>query len=493
MNDILLAIDLGTTRLKVAAFTPDGTLQHLRARRHRDQDASDNLFTARAVDAEAPPTDPTRATVQDPDAWWLDCIDLVRAVRDACSPCRVLGLSLSGRGGAGIFCDAAGEVLVRPWSDARHRQAERGLREHPAGRGTPPYTTALASKFLWLRTAAPHVAARVRHAFHAKDFLLFRLTGQRLTDWSTGPDGPHWPRALFQAFDLPESLLPTPALPWSVAGTLTSSAADALGLPTDTPVAVGAHDGICANVGAGATRPGSCAITLGTNAVVRQVRAQAAVDAPRFYGLPPDRHIIGGDALLGGRAADWYLDLIGIPEAERESTFAARDAAAGRIPFGADGVRFLPYLGGQVAPRARRGVRAAFTGLGIGHGGDHAWRAVLEGTGCAVRAIYDDLADRCGPPDRVRLTGSGARSALWRQILADLIGRPLEYSDAAVEARGAAIFLAVALGLHPDIDTAADTMVPVRGEVVPERTAAAAALYADWRNWDRALDAVSAD
>lgn len=491
MNDILLAIDLGTTRLKVAAFAPDGTLQHLRARRHRDLDASENLLAPRAGHGTAAQTEPRRATVQDPDAWWRDCIELIREVRGASKPCRVLGLSLSGRGGAGIFCDDEGAVLARPWSDARHRALERDLREHPDGRGFAPYTTALASKFLWLRASIPEVAARVRHAFHAKDFLLYRLTGQHVTDWSTGPDGPSWPADLFAAFDLPEALFPKPELPWSIAGTLTPDAAKALELPIDTPVAVGAHDGICANVGAGATRPGSCAITLGTNAVVRQVRAQAPADAPRFYGLPTDRHIIGGDALLGGRAADWYLDLIGVPEAGREAEFARRDAAAAAIPWGAEGVRFLPYLGGQVAPRARRGVRAAFTGFGIGHGGDHAWRALLEGTGCAVRAIFDDLSLRCGVPDRVRLTGSGARSALWRQILADLIGQRLEYSDAAVEARGAAIFLAVALGLHRDIDTAADTMVPVRGTVTPTMAAAADDLYANWQTWDRALDAAT--
>lgn len=467
MNDILLGIDLGTTRLKVSAFSLDGTLHHQSAKRHRERRDALGAW-------------------QSPDAWWSDTVELVRRSVAAVGPCRVAGISLSGRGGAGIFTDAAGQVLVPPWSDARHRVWQKRLREHPAAPAGAPYATALAAKYLWVREHDPERALRIRHAFHAKDFLLYRLTGAHLTDWSSGPDGPHWPTALLEAFDVPVTLLPQPALPWQLVGTLAKGAAAELSLPAHTPVAVGAHDGICANVGAGATRPGDCAITLGTHAVVRQIVAQSIPGANRFYGLPPDRHVIGGNGLMGGRAADWYLDLLGIGEAEREAAFARMDGMAAAVPVGAEGVRFLPFLDGQVAPRMRPRARAAFAGFDIQHGAAHGYRAVLEGTAFAVREIFDQVTGWCGEPRRVRLTGSGARSALWRDILAGVLDRPVEYSDAAVEGRGAVIFLAVALGLHADYDRAADVMVPVLGAVKPrpEHLDAYRAALADWRRVD---------
>jgi gluconokinase len=461
---ILLGIDLGTTRLKVSAFSPDGTLHQQCAKRHREHPDAEGAW-------------------QDPEAWWVDTAELVRAVVDGLRPCRVLGISLSGRGGAGIFTDAAGVVLVPPWSDARHRVWQRRLREHAAGTQAPPYATALAAKYLWIREHDRDLAGRIRQALHAKDFLLQRLTGVHLTDWSSGPDGPHWPAALLEAFDIGPELLPAPALPWQLAGTLTDAAARALGLPRATPVAVGAHDGICANVGAGASRPGDFAITLGTHAVVRAVAPGPIAGANRFYGLPPDRHVYGGNGLMGGRAADWFLDLLGVGETDREAAFARMDTAAGLLPPGADGVRFLPFLDGQAAPRQRAQARAVFAGLGIRHGSAHSYRAVLEGTAFAVSEIFAQVAGWCGEPRRLRLTGSGAKSALWRDILAGVLGRPLEFSDHAVEGRGAAIFLAVALGLHSDYDQAADAMVPVLGvaEAPPDVVDAYRALFADWQ------------
>jgi len=464
VKEILLGIDLGTTRLKVAAFSPSGTLHHQLAKRHRDhQDALGGW--------------------QDPDAWWADAVELVRGLVAAVGPCHVLGISLSGRGGAGVFTDAAGVVRVPPWSDARHRAWQQRLREHPDGRELAPYATALAAKYLWVRERDAGLAAELRRGFHAKDFLLQRLTGAHLTDWSSGPDGPLWPQALLGAFDIDPALLPGPALPWELAGHLTTRAAAALGLPAATPVAVGAHDGICANVGAGASRPGDFAITLGTHAVVRAVGAGPLLGANRFYGLPPDRHVFGGNALMGGRAADWFLDLLGATEPGREADFARMDAAAAAVAPGADGVRFLPFLDGQVAPRHRPRARAVFAGLGMQHGSAQSYRAVLEGTAFAVREIFEQVVGWCGEPRRVRLTGSGAKSAVWRSILAGVLGRPLEYSDQAVEGRGAAVFLAVALGHYPDYDRAADAMVPLSGIAEPHPAAVAAyrEAFDDWQ------------
>ena len=460
-----LTVDLGTTRLKVAAFTPNGELLQQAAVRHNP-----------GVDG------------QNADHWWRDTTKLIGELLTGRVTAKdVVGVSLCGRAGAGVFLDRAGEVLMHPWDDQRHAAELARLRAWRAdGRHLANYGAALVAKFLWLRRHAPDVASRCRYALYAKDFLLFRLTGAHVTDWSSGPDAPEWHPQLLEHFDLPPDLLPTPALPWQVAGRLTAAAARETGLTEGIPVAVGAHDGICANVGAGATRPGEYAITLGTHAVVRTPSIDPPANAYRFYSLPPDRHIIGGNAIQGGRSVDWLLDITGI--GDRPGAYASAAESAAAIGPGADGVRFLPFLSGQVAPELRPAASGAFLGLALRHRNAALHRAVLEGVSFAIADIVDQVVGWCGPPTRVRLTGGGATSTLWPHILAAVLDTPLECSDEAVEGRGAAIFLAVALGVQADYDAAADAMLPS-----PRRIAADANAVLSYRDvrrhWQQVRDA----
>ena len=466
MSATLVCIDLGTTRLKVAAFTPEGELLQQVATRHKETPAG-----------------------QDPTQWWRDAAAGIRSLRVD----NVAGLSLSGRGGAGIFLDRDGDVLAGPWADDRHAADLRRLYAWRSGRFLPNYGAALVAKYLWLREHHADLARRCRYAVYGKDYLLFRLAGAHVTDWSSGPDGPCWDPHLFEDFGLEPDVLPRPALPWEIAGALTSAAAGETGLPEGIPVAVGAHDGICANVGAGAGRPGDYAITLGTNAVTRAVTNSAPPGAYRFYALPPDRHVIGGNALLGGRSLDWLLDILDGPD-RRADAYGAADAEAAAVTPGADGAVFLPFLAGQVAPEVRRGARGAFAGLRAEHGRGALLRAVFEGTAFAVADIFEQVRDWCGPPATVRLTGGGAESRVIQRLLADTLNVTLEVSDAAVEARGAAVFLAVALGLHADHDGAADAMVPITRQVAPEPEGVETCrrLQTRWRAVRDAMRAVEA-
>lgn len=466
MSATLVCIDLGTTRLKVAAFTPEGALLQQVVTRHKETGDG-----------------------QDPTCWWRDAVAAIRSL----GVDNVAGLSLSGRGGAGIFLDRAGDVLAGPWADDRHAAELRRLYAWRSGRFLPNYGAALVAKYLWLREHDAGLARRCRCALYGKDYLLFRLTGAHVTDWSSGPDGPCWDGRLFEDFGLDTDLLPRPALPWEIAGGLTSAAARDTGLPEGTPVAVGAHDGICANVGAGAGRPGDYAITLGTNAVTRAVTSTVPPGAYRFYALPPDRHVIGGNALLGGRSLDWLLDILDGAERGADA-YPAADARAAAVPPGAEGAAFLPFLAGQVAPEIRPGARGAFAGLRAEHGRDTLLRAVFEGTAFAVADIFEQVREWCGPPATVRLTGGGADSRLMRRLLADALNVTVEVSDSAVEARGAAVFLAVALGLYPDHDAAAHAMVTLTGRVAPEPEGVETCrrLHARWRAVRDAMRAVEA-
>lgn len=472
----LLSIDLGTTRLKVAAFGLDGRLLALASRRHADYRDGERSW-------------------QSPDEWWSDATALAAQVlsEPEVARRRLRGISLSGRGGAAVFADAEATVVEPPWFDMRHREQLRRVLEWRGDLRLSNSGAALVAKALWLREQAPERFRWVRHVLFAKDFLLLRLTGAALTDWSSGPDGPEWDPEIFVRSKLEPSLLPEPALPWRIAGTLSARAAAEIGCPPDTPVAVGAHDGVCANVGAGAGLPGAWAITLGTHCVVRAIASSVPEGARRFYGLPPDRHVIGGNALQAGRALEWLMDSwYETTRDVRASRFGELDASAALLPPGAEGVRFLPFLGGQAAPERRPVASAALAGLHVEHGRAHIWRAALEGGAFAIADIARQISGWCGPPRYVRLTGGGARSAIWTQILADVLDERLEIAGPAAEALGAAVFLAVALGLHPDPDTAAQAVARVEQvrEADPDRTAAYAEIRNNWQELSRATRSV---
>lgn len=465
-QDLILTFDLGTTRLKVALFDLHGRLEGLASRRNVEHTSGDRAW-------------------QQAESWWINCIEATRQlmVEQDLDPARITGISLSGRAGAAVFVDAAGKVLCDPWSDARHNDQLRTLVAGRSRNEVAMYGAALISKLMWLRNSSPDLAARTAHVLYAKDFLLFRLTGEAVTDPSSGPDGP-WTDDLLGRSGVNPGLLPRPALPWTIGGTLTASAAEPLGLIAGTPVAVGAHDGICANTGAGAVMPGQYAITLGTHAVVRAVTDSVPHGALRFYGFPPDKHIIGGNALMAGRSLDWFLDnWFDAPEQSRQQLFAELDIAAGQIPAGAGGVLFLPFLSGSIAPERRPGARATFHGMSAATSRNDMYRALLEGASFALCGIFEQVMGWAGEPARIGVTGSGVASETWMQLLADLIQRPLEVTDRASEGRGAAIFCSVATGRYASLADAIDAMVHTSHTYVPDLSAASryGAIRSRWQ------------
>jgi sugar (pentulose or hexulose) kinase len=466
----ILTFDLGTTWLKVALFSRKGRLLGQRSSRHVEHRAGEAQWQAA-------------------DAWWSDAVRLARELLGS-RPREIAAIALSGRGGAAVFVGADGTVIADPWSDQRHAaELAELVTWRRGGFDLSNYAAALLAKKRWFLAHEPQRAKGLRHVLYAKDFLLYRLTGRAITDWTSGPDGAVWDPAALAHTGTAAGQVPRPMLPWEIAGPLTSGAARALGVAAGTPVVVGGHDGICANVGAGAGHPGAFAITLGTHAVVRAIARARPAGAYRFYGLPPDRHVIGGNGLMAGRAADWLLDVVyGVNDRRRRRHFQNMDAAAAAVGDGADGVCFLPYLAGQVAPERRPGARAGFLGLAARHDRAVMYRAVLEGTAFAVRDIMAQIQGWCGAASVVRLTGGGANSKLWCDILAQVVGVPMETSDGAVEGRGAAVFAAVAIGDFPDPDAAARAMVTVRHRYEPEPDRQAAYLTYH-RDWGVAVDA----
>ncbi|MCB1693908.1 MAG: hypothetical protein KDI19_14160, partial [Pseudomonadales bacterium] len=185
---------------------------------------------------------------------------------------------------------------------------------------------------------------------------------------------------------------------------------------------------------------------------------------------------------------DWFADeWLDADESTRRATLATLDDQAARRPPGAGGISFLPYLGGQLSPVRRPWASATFHGLTTRSARIDMFRAVIEGVSFAAAEVFQQIKSWVGEPTALGMTGSGARSPLWRQMLADILRYPIEVTDAASEGRGAAIFCAVALGYYPTLSDAVANMVHRTAVIEPTNTNLYADAYERWRHVRDAL------
>lgn len=431
---MIVVFDLGTTRLKVSAFSFSGQLL--------GQSSSRNVIHTEGS-----------KSWQSAQEWWGQCVsgfkELVHEYE--LQTHHIAGFSVSGRAGACIFVGKDNEILAEPWSDNRHRAESLELNHSHADSSL--YANTLIAKYLWLAKHQPRDAEKTVKLLYAKDFLIFKLTGEFVTDPSSGPDGFEWHT------DIDRTLLPAVELPWTIAGTLTTEAAAELNLKPGTPVAVGAHDGICANTGAAMIGEKDYALTLGTHAVCRTVTKASHRHAHRFYCYPPDRHVYGGNTLYAGRMIDWALTtLLGHTNDLTPGQLEELNAVIASVPVGAGGVTFLPYSGGQVSPESRAAGNGVFHGMDLTSSTPELLRAVFEGTAVAVMRSYRQLAQDLGDATAITLTGGGIVFTAWLGLLADLLESPLRITDSSCEGRGAAIFCGMAIGEFKDLHDAVSAM-----------------------------------
>ncbi len=336
--------DLGTTRIKVALFDLRGRLIGQRASRHQEQRHEGN-----------------RAW-QDADAWWTDAVRLTQRVAHGQTAPRRRDLRFRPRRRRGVHRPRRHRhrpAVVRP--PARRGTRARWSNGARSGAHLSNYAAALLAKKQWFAANEPTRARQLRHVLYAKDFLIYRLTGHAVTDRHerTG-------RAQLGCARARPHRQREPGAARRVA----------VGHRRTARSARGDKRSICPP----ASRSSSARTTASarTSAPARAIRAHTrSRSAPtrwfaryeatfrtasfRFYDLPPDRHVIGGNAVMGGRAADWFLDLVfGANDRSRARHFVAMDAAAADVPAGSGGVRFLPFLVGPgrtgIAPRRERGV-----------------------------------------------------------------------------------------------------------------------------------------
>jgi xylulokinase len=466
----LLGIDVGTTGSRALVLDDSGSL------------------VAAASAEHAPFRSPrTGWAEQDPADWWRACQEAVRRVlaESGVKSSSLRTIGLSGQMHGAVLLDAAGEVL-RPaiiWCDQRTEQECRWLDEAIGAdrllelTSNPALTNFTLTKLLWVRTHEPETWSQVRHVLLPKDYVRFRLSGEYATDVADASGTlmldvarRRWSDDVLEKAAIDANLLPDVFESPEVCARVSRDAAMATGLSEGTPIAAGAGDQAAGAVGMGITRPGAVSATIGTSGVVFAATDRPATDSKgrlhTFCHAVPGRWHLMGVTQAAGLSLRWFRDQFAATAAV---SYDELTAEAARVPPGADGVQWAPYLMGERTPHCDPNVRAALVGLAANHGRGHIIRAVMEGVAFSLRDTLTIFSELAVPVERVVLGGGGARSPLWRQIQADVYGHAVQTVTVDEGAAyGAAILAGVGAGVWKSVDEACEALVQTAGITLPQ-------------------------
>jgi len=481
---LVLGIDVSTTATKAVLVDETGTV--------RGVGAAEYGFSApRPLWSE-----------QDPAAWWDAAIVAIGSSLAAAgaSADDVVAVGLTGQMHGLVLLDGADRVL-RPailWNDQRTAAECDAIRAAVGPErlieitGNDALTGFTAPKLVWVRDHEPEIWARVAHVLLPKDYLRLRLTGDHALDKADGAGtllfdlaARDWSLEVLAALEIPAAWLPPTFEGPEATGTITVEAAAATGLRAGTTVVAGGGDQSANAIGVGVVAPGEMALSLGTSGVVF-----AATDRPLYdrrgivhafcHALPGRWHMMSVMLSAAG-SLRWFRDALA-PEVD----FGSLVETASGVEAATDGLFFLPYLTGERSPYPDPFARGAFVGLTLAHDRRHLTRAVIEGVAFGLRDGLDlILAAALSPPTRIRASGGGVASPLWRSILADVLDTEIAtVSTTEGAAYGAAVLACVGAGWYPDVEAATTALVRVTPVAVP---GAGAAAYRDAHARFRAL------
>jgi len=368
------------------------------------------------------------------------------------------------RGGI-LWCDGrAGKVVERLHAEGIAQRAFDIC-------GTAVFTGSQAAQLLWLRENEPESLRKAHIIFHAKDWLFFKLTGLVTSDetdesltmlrMSTRQYDPE----LFKIFDIEDLYLKFPPVKATVenVGPLLPAVAAELGLPEGVLVGSGPMDVAACALGTGAVEHGQASSILGTAGIHEVIMEEPNLE-PRMVGMTLCHGVKGRwmrmlAAMTATPNLDWFLREMGagIGLEAREAgqdVYAYLEKVVESVPAGSEGVIFHPYLfpGGERGPFVKPTARASFTGLNLNHTARHLLRAVYEGVAFATLDCYRHMPI---DPEVIFLSGGGANSAAWCQIIADCLGKPVSVPEGSqFGAKGAALNIGIAVGLYRDAQEA---------------------------------------
>lgn len=463
-----LGIDLGTSSVKIVIMNEEGRVT---ASVSKDYDVSyPKLGWAE----------------QNPEDWWNATRD---GIRDVIKSSNTDGRSIKGIGFSGqmhglVLLDKEGNVL-RPailWCDQRTQEEcdylnnEIGQDKISLCTGNKALTGFTAPKLLWVKKHEQEIFNKIDHILLPKDYIRYKLTGVFATDVSDASGmlmldvkERKWSREMLRILGIEEDVLPKVYESWEPTGNLTKEVAEYTGLTEETVVVGGAGDQAAGAVGTGIVKSGILSVALGTSGVVFASSDNYEVDAEnRLHSFchSNGRWHQMGVMLSAASCLKWWIeDINGNFE---EDAFEKLLAEAEKAPVGSNGVVFLPYLMGERTPYSDPDAKGVFFGLNITNSRGDMTRAVLEGVCFGLRDSLEILKSLNVPVEAVRVSGGGAKSPLWRQILADVFGVKVQViSSKEGPAYGAAILAAVGCGLYATVDEACEKLIKVTDSVDP--------------------------
>ncbi len=422
---------------------------------------------------------------QDPNDWWRASAAAVRSIlgNEKIRTDEIGAVGFSGQMHGSVFLNEDDNVL-RPallWCDQRTEKQCSEITEKIGSERlielvcNPAVTGFTLPKILWLRENEPEIWRRVRTILLPKDYVRFRLSGDKASDVADSSGTllfdvkkRAWSGEMLAAFDLKKDLFPSVYESIEITGMVSTQGASETGLLAGTPIVAGAGDNAAGAIGMGTVSPGTASVTIGTSGVVFVVTDKPTLDLKgRTHTLChaiPDRWHMTGVTQGAGLSLKWFRENFGCGKSYEE---LVNEAA--KVPAGSDGALWLPYLMGERTPHLDSNARAAFVGLTASHTQAHAVRAILEGVAFSLLDSLEIFRELQLPIEKIRLGGGGAKSQLWRQIQADIYGQPVELLEAEEGAAfGAAILAGTGIGAWPTVDEACQKAIRVRNITEPD-------------------------
>ena len=457
-----IGVDLGTSAVKLLLMDENGKIEKI-------------------VSKEYPLYFPHPGwSEQKPEDWFAQSMEGIRELVSGCDRTQVKGISFGGQMHGLVALDENDDV-IRPailWNDGRTGKQTDYLNNVIGKEKLSKYTANIAfagftaPKILWMKENEPENFARICKIMLPKDYLAYRLSGTFCTEYSDASgmlllDVEHkcWSREMMEICGVTAEQLPKLYESWEPVGCLKPEIAEELGLPADVKVIAGAGDNAAAAVGTATVGDGGCNISLGTSGTLFISSRDFGVDennALHSFAHADGNYHLMGCMLSAASCNKWWMD-------EILQTTKYQEEQAGITKLGENQVFYLPYLMGERSPHNDPDARAAFLGMSMDTTREDMTLAVLEGVAFGLRDSLEVARSIGVDPDRTKICGGGAKSPLWRKIIANVMNMKVDIIESEEgPGYGAAILAAVGCGVYPSVEEAAKQLVKVVATEEPD-------------------------
>ena len=459
---LYVGVDLGTSAVKLLLMDEKGAIKNIVSKEY-------SLFFPKPGWSE-----------QNPSDWYEKTMEGLRELLEGADKAQVAGISFGGQMHGLVVLDEADQV-IRPailWNDGRTGKETEYLNTVIGKEKLSDYTSNIAfagftaPKILWMKENEPENFARIKKIMLPKDYLAYRLSGTFCTEYSDASGmllldvkNKCWSKEMLTICGIQKEQLPSLYESYEVVGNVKADVAEYLGISGDVKVIAGAGDNAAAAVGTGTVGDGCCNISLGTSGTIFISSGGFQVD--KNNALHSFAHADGGYHLMGcmlsaASCNKWWMD-------EILKTKDYKEEQEGIVSLGENPVFFLPYLMGERSPHNNPDARAMFIGMSMDTTREQMTQAVLEGVAFGLRDSLEVARSLGIKIEKTKICGGGAKSALWKQIIANVMNLTVEVIESEEgPGLGAAMLAAVGCGEYPDIKAAADAIVKVKEQIEPE-------------------------